>query len=145
MLSTRHYHSGMPHKSLTSGRHLEYKVELGAASRLGQRSVHGGSNGDLNGGSFALSPSDITALRQGHPLFRCLNVLNHVMQQPAAASFCSQVHGLSFTLGTERFSLQQRTCEHEHYQMNNEQEVPRGNSVWRATYSPVECPLGGVL
>ena len=50
-----------------------------------------GSAPDLNGGSFSLSPADINTLRQGHPLFRCLNALKHVMQQPAAAPFCSQV------------------------------------------------------
>ena len=61
-----------------------------AALRQGQRSMHG-STPDLNGGSFALSPAELNALRQGHPLLRCLNVLNHVMQQPAAAPFCSQV------------------------------------------------------
>lgn len=50
-----------------------------------------GSTPDLDGGSFSLSPADINTLRQGHPLFRCLNALKHVMQQPAAAPFCSQV------------------------------------------------------
>ena len=50
-----------------------------------------GTAPDLNGSSIALSPADINALRQGHPLLRCLSVLNHVMQQPAAAPFCSQV------------------------------------------------------
>ncbi len=60
-----------------------------AALRQGQR-MHG-SAPDLNGGSFALSPAEINSLRQGHPLLRCLNVLNHVMHQPAAAPFCSQV------------------------------------------------------
>lgn len=61
-----------------------------AASLLGQQGGHG-LGADLNGGSFALTPADIGALRQGHPLYRCLSVLNHVMQQPAAAPFCSQV------------------------------------------------------
>ena len=54
-----------------------------------------GSTPDLGGGSFSLSPADINTLRQGHPLFRCLNALKHVMQQPAAAPFCSQVISLS--------------------------------------------------
>ena len=64
-----------------------------------------GSNPDLNGGSFALSPAELNSLRQGHPLLRCLNVLNHVMQQPAAAPFCSQVNhapGLSGKIVSSR-------------------------------------------
>ena len=77
-----------------------------AASRLRPGSTHG-SNGDLNGGAFALSPAEVAALRQGHPLYRCLSVLNHVMQHPAAAPFCSQV---SIALVTYSMCIASQVC-----------------------------------
>ncbi len=101
----------------------------------------GGSNGDLNGVSFALSLSDIAALRQGHPLFRCLNVLNHVMQQPAAAPFCSQVHRLSSTQGTECLCLQQKPQEPYHCFMSHNRGHNEGRYV-EGYLQPCWVPLG---
>ena len=52
-----------------------------------------GSDGSQRPASYGLPPIDSAVLRQGHPLHRCLNVLNYVMQHPSAAPFCSQVCG----------------------------------------------------
>lgn len=49
-----------------------------------------GGRPGLGGPDYGLPQLDAAALRQGHPLQRCLNVLNYVMQHPAAAPFCSQ-------------------------------------------------------
>lgn len=46
--------------------------------------------GPSRGPAYGLPQLDKGTLRQGHPLQRCLNVIDYVMHHPAAAPFCSQ-------------------------------------------------------
>ncbi|CAL8463497.1 g3031 [Coccomyxa elongata] len=74
--------------------------KVATINRAGDLNVLGGGPSGQPGGrpglgglDYGLPQLDAPALRQGHPLQRCLNVLNYVMQHPAAAPFCSQDAG----------------------------------------------------
>ncbi len=56
----------------------------------GPSGLQGARSGMGGPPSYGLPQLDASALRQGHPLQRCLNVINYVMQHPSAAPFCSQ-------------------------------------------------------
>jgi hypothetical protein len=67
------------------------QARQGGAAAPGAPLGGGGPAG--SGAAYGLPPLDAAALRQGHPLSRCLAVLGLVMQHPAAAPFCAQVGG----------------------------------------------------